>query len=235
MTYRKSSPSLQNLVFALLILTSLSAVAKPELPDSSTSPATGSRPRVAANYGNLPLSFEKNQGQADPSVNFLSRGSGYSLFLTDEGAVLALGKPADCPASQQKAATAKAPRSTKSIPCPTGATRQDVIRMTLARVPATSRALKTSLEKHRSPARSTTSSATIPSRWRSDLPTYAKISLQQRLPRRRSCLLRQPASARIRLHRCAQRRSQAYPTEIFGRKATKNRERRRPGSSRSLW
>ena len=45
---------------------------------------------VAANYGKLPLSFEANQGQTDPQVRFLSRGQGYSLFLTDQAAVLAL-------------------------------------------------------------------------------------------------------------------------------------------------
>jgi len=37
-------------------------------------------PAVA--YGRLPLSFEANTGQADPRVKFLSRGSGYTLFLT---------------------------------------------------------------------------------------------------------------------------------------------------------
>jgi uncharacterized repeat protein (TIGR01451 family) len=41
-------------------------------------------------YGRLPLSFEVNQGQTDPQVKFLSRGSGYSLFLTSNEAVLVL-------------------------------------------------------------------------------------------------------------------------------------------------
>src|SRR5258707_7559272 len=38
-----------------------------------------------------PLSFEKNQGQADSRVDFLSRGHGYALFLTPREAVLRLG------------------------------------------------------------------------------------------------------------------------------------------------
>jgi len=33
-------------------------------------------------YGRSPLTFEDNTGQADPGVKFLSRGSGYILFLT---------------------------------------------------------------------------------------------------------------------------------------------------------
>ena len=45
---------------------------------------------VAANYGKIPLSFEPNRGQTDPSVQFLSRGSGYSLFLTQDEVVLNL-------------------------------------------------------------------------------------------------------------------------------------------------
>ncbi len=53
---------------------------------------SGSVAAPAANYGKLPLSFEANQGQADPQVRCLSHGSGYSLFLTDSAAVLALTK-----------------------------------------------------------------------------------------------------------------------------------------------
>jgi Bacterial Ig-like domain (group 3)/Beta-propeller repeat/FG-GAP-like repeat len=46
-------------------------------------------PRI---YGNIPLSFERNEGQTDPRVKFLSRGEGYSLFLTQEGALLVLNE-----------------------------------------------------------------------------------------------------------------------------------------------
>ena len=38
----------------------------------------------------LPLSFEANRGQTDPTVKFLSRGDGYALFLTSDGAVFKL-------------------------------------------------------------------------------------------------------------------------------------------------
>ncbi len=48
-----------------------------------------SRP-VPASYGHLPLMFEPNQGQTDPRVRFIARGSGYGLFLTDQDAVLSL-------------------------------------------------------------------------------------------------------------------------------------------------
>ena len=45
---------------------------------------------VVAAYAHLPLIFEPNQGQSDPRVKFLARGSGYALFLTADQAVLAL-------------------------------------------------------------------------------------------------------------------------------------------------
>ena len=41
-------------------------------------------------YSDLPLTFEANEGQTDDEVEFLSRGSGYTLFLTPAEAVLVL-------------------------------------------------------------------------------------------------------------------------------------------------
>ena len=41
----------------------------------------------------LPLSFEPNLGQADSRVKFLSRGRGYTLFLTKDEVALAMQKP----------------------------------------------------------------------------------------------------------------------------------------------
>ena len=44
--------------------------------------------RVSESYGKLPLQFEANRGQTDKDVHFLSRGPGYSLYLTAGEAVL---------------------------------------------------------------------------------------------------------------------------------------------------
>lgn len=43
--------------------------------------------RILGSYGKLLLSFEANHGQTDGRVKFLSRTSGYSLFLTGDEAV----------------------------------------------------------------------------------------------------------------------------------------------------
>jgi Beta-propeller repeat/Cep192 domain 4/Abnormal spindle-like microcephaly-assoc'd, ASPM-SPD-2-Hydin len=45
---------------------------------------------LQAKYGPLPLTFEANQGQADPQVKFVSRGPGYTVLLTTGGLVLSL-------------------------------------------------------------------------------------------------------------------------------------------------
>ena len=50
----------------------------------------GSRARLSSVYGQFPRRFEANQGQTNSQVKFLSRGQGYSLFLTDHEAVLLL-------------------------------------------------------------------------------------------------------------------------------------------------
>jgi len=50
------------------------------------------QPKLLASYGKLPLSFEVNQGQTNARVRFLARGGGYTIFLTNDEAVLTLRK-----------------------------------------------------------------------------------------------------------------------------------------------
>lgn len=45
---------------------------------------------IQSEYGQLPLSFEANQGQTDGQVDYLARGAGYAIYLTGGGAVLDL-------------------------------------------------------------------------------------------------------------------------------------------------
>lgn len=62
--------------------------------------------RIQAAYSRLPLAFEANLGQANPRVRYLCRGSGYTLFLTPNEAVLTLApsKPrADSSSTWEKA------------------------------------------------------------------------------------------------------------------------------------
>ncbi len=66
--------------------------AKASLVSSASYYPAGSPDSIAKRYGNLPLSFEANHGQSDARVKYISRGQGYSLFLTSSEAVLALSK-----------------------------------------------------------------------------------------------------------------------------------------------
>jgi hypothetical protein len=65
---------------------SLSATAPPETARTLA--------EVRAAYGKLELQFEANRGQTDPSVNFLARGAGYTMFLKPAEAVLVLSQQA---------------------------------------------------------------------------------------------------------------------------------------------
>jgi hypothetical protein len=130
--------------------------------DSSRRTPQASQARLLAAYGKLPLNFELNQGQTDRRVKFLSRGSGYSLFLTSNEAVLELhkGSPPSkfgsesaaqrSPINQLQPATFIAGRAEQHSP-----KTMDVLRMRLVGVNA--RATVTGLEEL--PGRSTTSSA----------------------------------------------------------------------------
>jgi len=72
------------------------AVAKPvatAATPTATSPNKAQlKLKATENYGKLPLSFETNMGQSADAVQFLSRGKGYTLFLTPNEAVLSLRK-----------------------------------------------------------------------------------------------------------------------------------------------
>jgi hypothetical protein len=62
---------------------------------SGASANLASRPTV--NYDGIPMTFEANQGQTAQQVRFLSKGKGYTAFLTADGMVLSL-HPVSVPA-----------------------------------------------------------------------------------------------------------------------------------------
>ena len=78
---------------SLLLTCALSglAIGAPALasskPDSGPTPETI---RADLQHGKQPIAFEANVGQTDAQVRYLSRGPGYSLFLTPAEAVLSL-------------------------------------------------------------------------------------------------------------------------------------------------
>ncbi|HEY2399937.1 MAG TPA: Ig-like domain repeat protein [Steroidobacteraceae bacterium] len=147
-------------MLAILILKCMGTVsahaATPPLTQSSVD--STNRAHVAANYGQVPLSFEPNQGQSDVNVQFLSRGSGYSLYLTPGEAVLSLQRknPAEIPASGSRDAT------------PT----VDVLRMQLVGASATAAA--TGLDPQ--PGVTNYFIGNDPKKWHTGIPTYGKVN-----------------------------------------------------------
>src|SRR5262245_36566777 len=56
---------------------------------------------TASAYQELPLYFEANQGQTDAEVKFISRGAGYTMFLTSAGVTMVLADKITTPEDNQ--------------------------------------------------------------------------------------------------------------------------------------
>jgi hypothetical protein len=107
----------------------------------------------------MPLSFEANRGQTDPAVNFLSRGSGYTLFLTPTEAELSL----QAPGGHDAASPANSP-----------APAENVLRMSV--VGANPAAHVVGLD-----AQTTKTNYLIgrdPSQWRTNISNFGKVEYQ---------------------------------------------------------
>ncbi len=70
--------------------------------------------RAVQNYARLPLTFEANQGQTSSQVKFLSRGNGYTAFLTAGGMVLNLRTSVE-PVGQANSAAASAQATSTTL------------------------------------------------------------------------------------------------------------------------
>ena len=82
---RRSLPGAAAIAISMIGLDAGKVVGRP----SVCSPVA-SQPRPLARFASLPLRFEANTGQLDDRVRFLARGLGLAVFLTDDGATMAL-------------------------------------------------------------------------------------------------------------------------------------------------
>jgi len=130
----------------------------PEVPAPALAPAAIGRvqqlPRSAAlqSYYGLPLIFEANEGQTDPKVKFVSRGRGYTLFLTPGEMVLGLTKPQEA--------------------------RATVVRMKL--LGANRQSSVAGVEEL--PGKANYFIGNDPARWRTNIPTYARVKYEAIYP-----------------------------------------------------
>jgi len=151
------------------------------------------RPRAVEGYGRLPLSFEVNRGQTDAQVRFLARGQGYTLFLTSQQAVLSvqkseggsrkreeLGNPGSEFAAGRLALFNEhpLPMTDRFKPQGTHRTTNAVLQMQL--VGANSNARVSGAEEL--PGKSNYFIGNDPKKWRTNIPTYAKVQIEDIYP-----------------------------------------------------
>jgi Beta-propeller repeat len=123
---------------------------------------------VSQRYGRLPMGFEQNQGQIASKVQFVSRGGGAILFLTSNGAVLALNRRLS--KDEQHGANL---RTTTQQSATTS-----VVRLTFAG--ATPGAQAGGLEPL--PGKSNYFIGNDPAQWRTNVPSYAKVRYSDLYP-----------------------------------------------------
>jgi hypothetical protein len=163
-------------VMSIRVLASALALFGPVLsgyaavPPTSPAPAVVSQPRIAATMMGMPLQFEANHGQVDAHVKFLSRGSGYTLFLTPTESVMVL---------QQREATSQ-PRGghdplVTTEPAPI---KQSVVRMKLEGANPTPAI--DGMEQL--PGIVNYFIGNDPAKWRTKIPTYAKVQYKEAYP-----------------------------------------------------
>lgn len=136
---------------------------------------SNAKARLIENYGKLPLSFEPNLGQVrqdgQGKVKFISRGRGYSLFLTGNEAVLGLSKSA-APDGSARRPDPRNPSANAS------AAKTDYVRMKLVGANPTPNI--TGVEEL--PGKSNYFIGNDPKAWHTDVPNFAKVKYKNVYP-----------------------------------------------------
>lgn len=127
---------------------------KADCPDAMFLPDEIGQTRPRANLNHIPLSFEVNRGQTANSVQFLSRGSGYTLFLNQNRAVFPL----------QKRTMAPVTRSNPDV-------------LTLELLGSNSAAQGEALNQQ--PGKHNYFIGNDPAKWRVDVPTFEKVNFRE--------------------------------------------------------
>jgi hypothetical protein len=125
-------------------------------------------------YGKLPLSFEANAGQTSDKVKFLSRGSGYELFLTRSGEAALILEDSAGKESPERPADALKPEF--KIPADQRTTL--VLKMKIVGGAVSPEAA--GLEQLAGHVNYFTGND--PQKWRTNVPTYARVNFHDVYP-----------------------------------------------------
>jgi hypothetical protein len=153
------------LVLVLLIMAGLMAAGSPLSHGRRASRQATS----TQDYKALPVYFEQNRGQTDARVRFLSRGPGYTVFLTGHGTVLALRQAVAEPA----ASGSKAARHPENVKLKTAAVW---INLAQAKPDAQVEGIDPL------PGRVNYFIGKDPAKWHTDIPTYARVKYRSVYP-----------------------------------------------------
>jgi Beta-propeller repeat len=175
-TYLRGVPA-TSLSLALFALISIGFQPKAQAQAAKTEPAnvpTASKQHLAEEYGKLPLAFEANTGQTSDDVKFLSRGQGYTLFLTRNAeTVLVLS------ASAQKETSERPPNAPPVRLKPRReSTPPWVVRMNLLNADVTSQA--EGLEEL--PGKANYFVGNDPGKWRTNVPLFSRVQYRNVYP-----------------------------------------------------
>jgi hypothetical protein len=125
-------------------------------------------PPLPVNYARLPLTFEANKGQTDSQVRFLSRGKGYTAFLTAAGMVLSL-RPSDVvTASSNHDAAANH----------TQQSRNSVLKFSLVGAAQSAQAIG----EEQQPGRVNYFIGNDPAKWQMNVPTFGRVRYKNVYP-----------------------------------------------------
>ena len=171
--------------FAISGRTALGASANAKASSRAVAVPQSHQPAPHLSLAQLPMRFERNDGQTDPQVKFLSRGQGYTLFITPGEAVLAMHSPSKHSrpdALRPSRANSSDPGSRISRAAATrrddakkdGAGESAVVRITL-RDAASSPQVE---GIDRMVAKSNYFIGNDPKKWHTDVPNYAKVELE---------------------------------------------------------
>ena len=128
-------------------------------------------------YGQIPMSFEVNQGQTAASVQYLAAGSGYALFLTRDGAVLSLEQP-----SAKAADAASSPANPSSSPTDPSSSPADLTGVALDMQLVGGNPQAAVAGEDLLPGTSSYFIGNDPSQWRTGVANYGRVAYQNVYP-----------------------------------------------------
>ncbi len=150
----------------------------PAIPAQKPSVDDATKREMVNAVAKIPMSFEVNAGQTAKQVQFLSRGAGYTLFLTHDSAVLALPMPKTRVAqtAQQNAST-QAPLpyvgSNTRFDKPNQDAQQREEVLTMRVIGANGQVRATGLNKQE--AQTNYFIGNDPAQWHKNVPNYEKV------------------------------------------------------------